>query len=266
VILKNLSQGRKLREWDSQGELSKVPMVVSTMATISERSFSVGYPAVAIQEASFKEISPGAIVSDQQDSVLGVLGVFYNDVILASHPHSTSIIPQIPPVSNISSIGDLLSTETAYQTWANLPLQAVISTNVATGIYTRFSDDNGATSQALSDLETELGNALPANELKGYQRVGYPDYDGSIITVIYAFPVILRLLDGTQLAKARWVGIQWNRKNNAPNRLFYGNEASTVLGGHYLVGDVSTLDRGVSTLLPYQGSNGTVTVTASTPH
>lgn len=96
--------------------------------------------------------------------------------------------------------------------------------------------------------------------------MGYPDYDGSIITVIYAFPVILRLLDGTQLAKARWVGIQWNRKNNAPNRLFYGNEASTVLGGHYLVGDVSTLDRGVSTLLPYQGSNGTVTVTASTPH
>jgi len=51
--------------------------------------------------------------------------------------------------------------------------------------------------------------------------------DGSLLTAVFPNPVNLRGTDGTVLAQAKWVSIQWGRSDSKPSFVVYGSIAYT---------------------------------------
>jgi hypothetical protein len=241
------------REWHLPGEFSKVQLLTASYTDTFPHFFSVHYPMEVIQANQVKRINQGAIVTDMQGNLLGIVGVDY--MTLMPHPHPS---PFVPSVAGVIPAAGVLSSNTTRQLWENGPLQIIIANQSGTrsGGYLQNYD---AVTQAIKELENDLGASLAASELKEYQGNGATSSDGITVTAAYAWPVNLLSSDGKLLTSARWVGIQWNRSNNTPNRLFYGSKISTVDGGFLIAGDITALDQAFSPLIP----NGTVT--APTP-
>jgi hypothetical protein len=192
-------------------------------------------------------IGTGAVVTDTQGAVLGMMGIDY--MTLFPHPHP---IPFIPAVVGADFMRGLLFPANGQPVPYNGPLQALISWGFG-GASNGFFGNYDAIAHALTEAEGRLGAPLPANELADYKRAAGMEgpRDGLALTVAYAWPVNLHSEEGKPLARARWVTIQWDRSDNQPNRLFYGGEIGTVDGGFEVTGDIQPLEE--AALLAYPG-------------
>ena len=247
--IQTLKSGQEViaREWNLPGEFIKVHVLASVYSDNFSLGFALSYPREVINTNNLTRINQGAIVTDVQGSLLGVVGVDY--MTLMPHPHTN---PFVPGVAGVIPEAGVLSSNAYQQIWANGPLQILIANQSGTrsGGYLQNYD---AVTQAIKELEHNLGASLAASELKEYQGIGATPSDGITLTTAYAWPVSLRSADGKFLANAKWVGIQWNRSNNQPNRLFYGSKILTVDGGFLIAGNVNTLAQIVSPLIPNNG-------------
>ena len=102
-------------------------------------------------------------------------------------------------------------------------------------------------------MQGKLGAPLASSDLQQNCRdlvSPQASTDGNIMTVVYAEPVDLRNTDGNLLAHAKWVGIQWDRDQGKPNRLFYGNSDLTIEGGFLLLGDMTNLVKAFADMIP----------------
>jgi hypothetical protein len=221
-----------VRQWILPGEFSKVPMLARNGTGTYPKYISIYYPLETIQQNKVKSVTHGSIVTDLQGSILGVVGVDY--MKLMAHPHPS---PFVPNVAAIIPGAGVLSSDAVRQPWVNGPLQ-IILTRQGGSVITTDSPNYDAISIALREIESNLGIPLSKEELKGYPGLGPGIPDGTLLTVAYAWPVSL-YSNGKYLADAKWVSIQWNRNNEAPNLLFYGNKILVVEGGFKIESDIN---------------------------
>jgi hypothetical protein len=191
----------------------------------------------------------GATVTDKIDNIVGLIGTFYNSFIIR-----LGFPGMIPPMVNIESAADLLSPDAANQSWAKGPAFTLITSLPS---ITGKSPNEPQARQylritaELDSLFNTMGDPLPVKELPADYRLlsmgGFETNDGTLFTALYPYPVELKNAQGEVLAKAKWVGIQWDRREGKPNRLLYGkidafgNPKTT--GGFILNGDVTELQK-----------------------
>jgi hypothetical protein len=192
-------------------------------------------------------ISPGGVITDGKDHVLGLVGIDYNT--LFPHPHPA------PGGVNIVSIGpmsELLKPDAKGRVQANGPLLIVISDDRGTAMRSGSFPDYENVSIEVTKVLSELGNPLADDDIPArYDRLADQPDSGTILTVAYAYQVKLKNSAGAVLAEAKWVGIQWDSLGGEPNRVLYGDGVLECKGGFILKGDVTRLEQVVKPLLYY---------------
>lgn len=184
----------------------------------------------------------GAVVTDSSGKVLGLAGNVYNGLL------STLAVPT-PSVVSITPALQLLSTG-ASQTGTNGPVLATMFGDEGPGSYF-FAGEQPDYGQMSADLETlfgQLGQPVPAQESPHFAVLGLSPYstDGKVLVVVYPQPVQLRGQDGTVLATAKWVAVQWGTAEGT--RLFYGSQTYKVDGGFEISGYPMDLNGSVQIL------------------
>ncbi len=183
--------------------------------------------------------APGAVVTDKKGRVLGLAVPLYERLVMRLGT---------PPalIASIDSALELLSGDAVQRPWADGPvLSAAIASRgplngYSAGILSTPSDYDKM-SIALLDLLGKLGEPIATDDLNLNDQSWYGSLEGTMLVVVYPWPVDLKGADGQVLAQAKWVGIQWDRSEGKPNRLIYGDVAYTIKGGFVIAGDISNL-------------------------
>jgi len=134
---------------------------------------------------------------------------------------------------------------------------------------------NNTISQAIANLVNNLGSPLSAAEVSEYQSTWADASDAITLMAVYSPSIKLYSTNGSLLASAGLVVIQWDRGDNEPNRLFYGINSTELFDGIYrpqqtfdggfeIKGSISALNQAVSSLIPAV-VNGTLIVTSTNP-
>lgn len=189
---------------------------------------------------------PGAIVTGRDGKVIGLLGTDYNTFVIRLGP-----VGMTAPMIDIHDALELLSTDTANQPWASGPVNMIVTTQDTLAGLASPQPPESNYAEITSEIQALLGTLsepLPSDELPDDYRNfswGNPeDADGILLSVLYPHPVALRSSGGELVGVAKWVGIQWERNEGQPNRLFYGHveEGNAVVdGGFVLQGDITDL-------------------------
>ncbi len=199
---------------------------------------------------NFLYIRQGAIITDDQGLVIGLMGVDYN--LLFTHPSAPGMHPG---VVRIESALELLIPDFAARPYANGPLMIVITNEQATGMRNGYFTNYDAVTEAMQNIFHRLGAPLPSDELPVNAYGIMANYEnGDAITVVYARPVQLTSENGTVLAESKWVTINWNRGSGLPNQLFYGSGRMVLEGGFQLPDDLSELLKTIDPLAYHGGT------------
>lgn len=182
----------------------------------------------------------GFVVTDKKGRILGLESIYsYRLVVRLGVPG------YIPPIVRISSMLALLSPDANRKPWANGPiLFNVTEKGSRSGGYDGFVNNYVVAANEIRLLLNELGQPLTADDvpedfIKSVWSSDSPN--GILLTVVFTRPVALQDTRGTVLALAKWVGIQWDRSENKPDRVFYGIESYHVEGSYELLGDTTAL-------------------------
>ena len=178
----------------------------------------------------------GASVIDNNGKVIGLMDGNWSKLIFRS---VFSALPA-PPGIGIESAMALLTDE---------------SHNIGPAVYVILTPSTGRDTvpdtyqiplnvikgldSAVTGLLDELGESLPFDDMPGF--LSLHSGDGIMLVTAFTFPVELYGSDGSLLAQARWVGIQWNRDGDKPNRLLYGGSPYEVEGAVSIDGDMGEL-------------------------
>jgi len=191
----------------------------------------------------FAPYTPGMVVTDRRGNILGFETTFHERLSINIGPPGTR-----PPVASVESARELLSSG-CQEPLADGPAHSAIASrglligNFA-GILSTTSDYEKMTI-ALQDLFRNVGQPIATDDLGPPSNTLYRPIDGTMLVVVYPWPVALKGVDGQVLAQAKWVGIQWDRSEGKPNRLIYGDVAYTIKGGFVIVGDLTSLQQSV---------------------
>lgn len=229
----------------SELTFSKIPATVSNYQA-SLLSFNVVMSQEEILKGGRGVETPGSIVTDEKGNVIGLVGTFYKKLIPKVVP-----VGWIPPVISINDAIALLSPNVGKRPFMSGP---IISTLIhqqgrkgyVSGILDSASNYEDMT-VAVQELLKEIGEPL-INDIapEDYVKLTFREnVDGILLTLVWAQPVNLQNRNGQFQAKAKWVGIQWGRKEGAPNRLFYGNETYKIQGVFELHADITKLAKAV---------------------
>jgi hypothetical protein len=192
----------------------------------------------------------GAVVVDQSGKVLGLESIFGNSFITIFGPIGLFIFPAIISIDNLN---ELLLPNANDHLWSNGPI--LFAANMITGtayqnlhgVFEGTNRDYFPVAAAIAQVLRELGGPLSITDLThdfsyytmANENTNWPD--GSLLTTVFPKPVNLCNADGTVLAQAKWVGIQWDRSNSQPNRVVYGSTAYTVEGSFEITGETASL-------------------------
>ncbi len=186
----------------------------------------------------------GAAITDVVGNVIGLTGTVYNKLIpILGGP---GIIPFCVP---INSALELLDPDAAGRAWAEGPAVTTIlaesgGTSVLGNILPSVSAYDLMT-EAANELLATLGKPLDDNDALAEHYLLFtwpPPTDGILLTLCYPDLQELRNINGKLIARAKWVGLQWNRSEGKPDRLFYGTEPYEVEGIFELTGDTAYLE------------------------
>ena len=191
-------------------------------------------------------VTQGGVVTDQNGDVLGLEGVYNYRLVIILGP-----IGRIPPIISISSAAELLNPNANQQPWANGPFLS--NSNIRPrenygNDGAPYINNYNLETKTITQILSELGGTLPISDLPQdflsyfYSNEIIQGKDGCLLTMVFPKPVNLCRADGTVLAQAKWVGIQWDRSNGHPSRVFYGSMAYTVAGSFEITGDTGILD------------------------
>ena len=198
-------------------------------------------------------LGQGAVVADQSGKVFGLESVITH--LLAPYVGGPGEIPWIITINNAL---ELLSPNANSQPWANGPLLiAANEIGSRSGIYLGTENDYVPVANAITQVLSELGGPVSIGDLpqRGFfsyvfwQSEGFDSTDGSTLMTSFPKPVELRNSTGTVLAQAKWVGIQWGRDVGKPSRIVYGSVAYVADGSFEIIGDTSSLDTAVRTMV-----------------
>jgi hypothetical protein len=184
----------------------------------------------------------GAVITDKDGKAIGLVGRYWSELL---PPMSLPVgYVYLPWAINISSALELL-TDTSH---TNGPAVSMVLTkhywiNIVPGDALPVNDiENLATN--ITGLLDELGEPLPIDDLAQYHSglsTGFYLEEGIMLVETFTYPVELHDSDNNLLAKAKWIGIHWDRNEGKPNRLIYGSAAYTVEGVYSIEGDISGL-------------------------
>ncbi|MBN1692152.1 MAG: trypsin-like peptidase domain-containing protein [Dehalococcoidales bacterium] len=224
-----------------EAELAAVPDTPSAPV-----NFGVHFPPGSIPD--IPSIGQGAVITDEQGAVAGLLGVDYNTIF--THPHGLGILP---PIASINVALELLAPDFADRPYADGPLMIAIDNGEGTAFFLSYFPNYDAVTVALEEIYGRLDTPLAAEELpQDYHPLTVVGpAECSTATVVYALPVEITSADGTPLARAKWVSIQWNRADGAPNLLYYGSGRWNLEGGFQLPDDLSDLMTAIDPLVNY---------------
>ncbi len=235
-----------IRQWrippggnEDEPEISESDVLASIEEYDLSTSFSVRfYSGEAGILPDITSIGQGAVVTDENGSVLGLAGVDYDD--LFPHPHP---IGYIPGIVSIDSALELLAPDASQQYRANGPLHFVYAKHSGETLYTRGLNGYEAAADGILEILNNPGAPLSDEDLLHdyYQFMNSREDHGggNMLTVIYAQPVAVLNADGETLAYAKWVSIHWGRDGSKPNRLLYGSDEMVVEGGFLIDEDIS---------------------------
>jgi hypothetical protein len=190
---------------------------------------------------------PGAIVTEGDGKVIGLLGTDYNAFVFRFGPPGMTA-----PIIDINNALELLSPDAVNKPWAKGPVNMIIAAkNTLTGqALSQPPDANYVeiTSDIQALLET-MGEPLPVDELptdyRNYSWGSSQNVDGTLLSVLYPHQIELRDTSGKLVGIAKWVGIQWGRTEGKPNQLLYGRIEQgnpIVEGGFVIEGNITELE------------------------
>ncbi len=222
----------------------------ATIGNIAERSsfFSIWLTSTALKSGE-AVTGNGAAITDKVGNVVGLAGAIYYSLI-AYLGAPGLISPCIP----IDSALELLAPNTTSQIWAKGPAVMAIVTD--TGVITASNlmrADSFAYDcmiQSVQSLFGTLGRSLEddtefAQEFRDYFLAGSSSWDqrdGKLMMLCYPGLQELRNTDGELLARAKWVGIQWDRSEGKTDRLVYGTKPYEGEGIYELTGYMTHLE------------------------
>ncbi len=180
----------------------------------------------------------GAPVIDKNGKVIGLMDGNWSKLIFRSILPGTE--SPAPPGISIENAMALLTDESHNLGPAVFAiLTPSTGTDTVPNAYQRPLNVIKGLDSAVIGLLDELGAQLSSEDMPRVASL-HSD-DGNILVAAFTFPVELHGRDGSLLAEAKWVGIQWNRDENKPDRLLYGSSPYEIEGAFSIEGDISPL-------------------------
>jgi len=223
-----------------------IPAYISD--NISPLFFSINIPwitmrVITIINGKHWDSESGAVIIDKDGKAIGLLGR-YPSKLHPPVPFPPGYI-YLPWAINIDSALELL-TDTSH---TNGPAISIVLTqpywmiDIVPGDALPVNDiENLATN--VTGLLDELGEPLPIDDLTQYSSGlpwGFAPEEGIMLIAAFTYPVELHDGGNNLLARAKWVGIHWDRSEGKPNRLIYGSAGYIVEGAYSIEGDISGL-------------------------
>lgn len=256
-LASNQSQRVYIRGWaySRTNRYMKCPANAYISDNISPLFFSISIPQEVITKGKGWVSESGAVITDEDGKAIGLLGTYWSKLIVMSLPAGYVYLPL---AINIDSALELL-TDTSH---TNGPAVSVIltklgSTDIVPGDSPHLPVNN------IENLDTtvmglldKLGEALPLDDMEQYSsglpRFFHPE-EGIMLVAAFTYPVELHDSDNNFLARAKWIGIQWDKSEGKANRLIYGSTAYAVEGAYSIEGDINGLVQLVEPVLSKLG-------------
>lgn len=174
----------------------------------------------------------GAVITDSDGRVIGLLGGYGNRLLMVTRS------PYYMPLAiSIGGAMELL-TDSSH---AIGPVDAIILTENCSSVFMPTTgssflpqiEDIESLNTAIMVMLDDLGESLPLEDLSQYTSrlpTGFHPEEGIMLIAAFTYPVELHDGNGNLLASAKWIGIQWNRFEDKPDRLIYGSKTYEIDG------------------------------------
>jgi hypothetical protein len=242
-LASNQSQMVYIRGWaySRTNRYIRCPADAYFSDNIAPLFFSVSIPQKVKGEGWVSE--SGAVITDKDGKAIGLLGRYWSKLLTISLPPGYIYLPL---AINIDSALELL-TDTSHTTGPAVcvVLTRLGSNDIVPGYPPQLPLNNIENlDTAVMGLLNKLGESLPIDDMAQYSsglpRVFHPE-EGNMLIAAFTYPVELHDSGNNLLARAKWIGIQWDRSEGKPNRLIYGSTAYAVEGAYSIEGDISGL-------------------------
>lgn len=237
------------RGWGGRNnEYMETPLEAYCSENISPLFFSVSIMIQEVLEEGKGSVGePGAVITDNNGRVIGLLGNYWNKLVLRlGGPQQ-----QYPPYAvSIGSALELL--EDPSQT--NGPAVAIFISESSTSDIIPGSRPRlplnviESLDSTIIELLDKVGDPLPIDDLSEHDyeltysiTIFYPPEEGNLLVVTFPYPLELHDSSGNLLTETKWIGIQWDRSENKPNRLLYGSTTYAVEGAYSIEEDIGNL-------------------------
>jgi hypothetical protein len=204
--------------------------------------FSVNLSSVVVTNEEGWVDKSGAIITDKNGKVIGLLGRYWNKLIYVLGGQGLLIPSAVTMDSALSLLKD--------SSYTSGPVISVVFTESRavdimpwnySGLLINNIDDFRA---IMLELLDKLGEPLLLDNLAEYSSGLTRDFrteEGVMLVSVFTYPVELHDTTGSLIANAKWVGIQWDRTDGKPNRLIYGSTPYIIDGSYSIEGDISNL-------------------------
>jgi hypothetical protein len=229
------NKGQTVRFWesDSQGK-----MILSSLEVTSKQTTESLFFSLAGDFATGPILQAGTPVINSNNQLLGLAMPTHNRLA------AMTALPN-PLIASVNGANLLLSGDINSQTWSHGPVLTSFAGQghifgYASGILTSPSDYDQMTA-VLTNLMGNLGQPITTDDLNLTNTGWYSSLDGTILVCVFPVEHNLKNTSGDSLGIARWVGLQWGRNEEKPNRLIYGNIPYIIEGGYELPQDLIML-------------------------
>lgn len=225
-----------IRGWTaSTSEFNNAPMKVSETLTKDDP------PRFRIVWSTKNQTPPlgiynrGCVVADSNGKILGFIGYDIWDIFDSPSP------PFTPPVFSVTDMLDYLTSNAGNEALSYLPTAYHFVAD-SISIWAQVPPYYEDISKEVRSLLNTVGKPIEVAKLKAdYEHYPSDTWFGNAFIAAYAVPIDLRNADGTLLAEANWIILQWNMPDN-PNAVIYGTGRTWEAAGAFeILGDFSGL-------------------------
>ena len=186
---------------------------------------------------------PGAVITDKDGKAIGLLGRYWSKLLIVLLPAGYVYLPLAINID--SALGLLTDTIHTIGPAVCVVLTRLGSNDIVPGYPPHLPVNNIENlDTTVMGLLNKLGESLLIDDMAQYSSGlprGFHPEEGNMLIAAFTYPVELHDSSNNLLARAKWVGIQWDRSEGKPNRLIYGGAAYAVEGAYSIAGDISSL-------------------------
>lgn len=244
-LASNQSQRVYVRGWDAgTNRYMKWSADTDISDNVSPLFSTISPSEEAIKKREGWVTTSGAVITDTDGKAIGLWAIYWSSLLPLKTYGSIEIFSL---AINIDSALELL-TDTSR---TNGPAVCVALTESDTidfvpglAIHLPLNNIENLNTTIMGLLD-RLGGPLPVDDIKpSFSSSLYPGFhpeEGVMLIATFTYPVELHDSDNNLLARAKWVGIQWDRSEGKPNRLVYGGAAYVMEGAYSIEGDINGL-------------------------